>query len=224
MASTSMTARTGVPSMLGSRSAMRLTPRMAETSGTRHNTGTGKNMPPVVFMVCGDAHGVGDVHESRQRAEIAAAHHHGIAGALGADHHRGQAFGLVLELMVLVRVVNEQRLEFVGTDWFDHVLPLRSARHGRRDRGSRPWMSHDFSIYLAISAGPAGAAAAAAWAARRGLANLTTARDSAVQGCVYGGRKKPRVPGGSSARRERPRPGACRRYRAYLFRIESSLT
>ena len=51
MASTSMTARTGVPSMLGSRSAMRLAPRMAETSGSRHRTGTGKNMPPVVFMV-----------------------------------------------------------------------------------------------------------------------------------------------------------------------------
>jgi hypothetical protein len=81
MFSTSITASTGLPSMFGSRSAIRLASPMAEASGTRHTTGTGKNSPSVVRMLLGDADGVGDVHVAAQRREVAAAHHDGVRWA-----------------------------------------------------------------------------------------------------------------------------------------------
>ena len=51
MASTSMMASTGLPSILGSRSAIRRAEPMAAALSSRQSTGTGKNMPEVVFIV-----------------------------------------------------------------------------------------------------------------------------------------------------------------------------
>ena len=83
-------------------------------------------------------HGVGHGHKAFQGSEVAAPHHHRIAGGLGADHHGWQAFRLVAQGVVLVRVIDKQGLQGVGTDRLDHagaswfVKGATAAAHRRR--------------------------------------------------------------------------------------------
>ena len=88
----------------------------------------------------GHGDGVGDIHEAGQRTKIPAAQHHGIGGRLRTDNDRRQGLGLAHQGMVGIRVVDEQRLQSLGTDRFDHLLPLlvgSIARLSMLDRGGR---------------------------------------------------------------------------------------
>jgi hypothetical protein len=85
--------------------------------------GTGKKQPVGGAHALGDADRVGDVHVAAQRREIAAAHHHGVARRLGADGQCRQRLGLSHQRMVALGVVNESRLEFLGTYGIDHGGP-----------------------------------------------------------------------------------------------------
>ncbi len=122
------TASTGLPATFGSRSAIRLAPLMALASLTTFTIGTGQNSPFARVHPLGHVERVGEVHEARQRVEVAAAQHHGVRGRGRRDDDGGQLLGLPREGGALLRVHHEQRPQLLGTMRLDHDGLLSDAR------------------------------------------------------------------------------------------------
>ena len=61
----------------------------------------------------GHAQGIGQVHIAGQRIEVACPQHDRIGGGRRAERQHGQALGLLLQGVVLVRIVDEQGVQGV---------------------------------------------------------------------------------------------------------------